>query len=155
MKKLNLIFAAFCTLVGAGLIAIASGYPTAEDYGTGVPGPGLWPIVVSAVMLACAALLVLKSVKMAPEKNTDVPLWNGNTKRVYITMGVLFVYLAALEFLGFIIATTVMEAIFIHWFAKKKPWITVVLSIVITMVIYSVFQFVLNVPVGSFGIFAL
>ena len=155
MKKLNLIFAAFCTLVGVGLIAIASGYPTAEDYGTGVPGPGLWPIVISAVMIACAALLVMKTMKMAPEKNTAVSLWNERNKRVYITIGILFAYLLVLEFLGFIIATTVMEAIFIHWFAKKKPWITILLSVVVTMVIYCVFQFVLNVPVGSFGIFTL
>ncbi|MBO5666859.1 MAG: tripartite tricarboxylate transporter TctB family protein, partial [Firmicutes bacterium] len=142
MKKLNLIFAAFCTLVGVGLIAIASGYPTAEDYGTGVPGPGLWPIVISAVMIACAVLLVMKTMKMAPEKNTAVSLWNERNKRVYITIGILFAYLLVLEFLGFIIATTVMEAIFIHWFAKKKPWITILLSVVVTMVIYCVFQFV-------------
>jgi len=152
MKKMNLIFAAICAVIGVLLIGLAAGYPTAADYGTGVPGPGLWPIVISAVMLAMAALLVMKSLKMAPEKNTEVPLWNEGTKRVYITMGILFAYVALLEFLGFIIATTVMEAIFIQWFAKKKPWITVILALAITLVIYCVFQYVLNVPVGSFGI---
>lgn len=152
MKKMNLIFAAICAVIGVALIIMAAGYPTAADYGTGVPGPGLWPIVISAVMLAMAALLVMKSLKMAPEKNTEVPMWNEGTKRVYITMGILFVYVALLEFLGFIIATTIMEAIFIQWFAKKKPWITVILALVITLVIYCVFQYVLNVPVGSFGI---
>lgn len=152
MKKMNLIFAAICAVIGVALIIMAAGYPTAADYGTGVPGPGLWPIVISAVMLAMAALLVMKSLKMAPEKNTEVPMWNEGTKRVYITMGILFVYVALLEFLGFIIATTIMEAIFIQWFAKKKPWVTVILALVITLVIYCVFQYVLNVPVGSFGI---
>lgn len=152
MKKMNLIFAAICAVIGVALIIMAAGYPTAADYGTGVPGPGLWPIVISALMLAMAALLVMKSLKMAPEKNTEVPMWNEGTKRVYITMGILFVYVALLEFLGFIIATTIMEAIFIQWFAKKKPWITVILALVITLVIYCVFQYVLNVPVGSFGI---
>lgn len=152
MKKMNLIFAGICAALGIGLILLASGYPTAADYGTGVPGPGLWPIVISAVMLACAALLVMKSLKMPDEKNTEIALWNEGTKRVYITMGILFGYVAVLEFLGFIIATTVMETIFIQWFAKKKPWITVILALVITLVIYCVFQFVLNVPVGSFGI---
>ena len=154
MKKMNLIFAAICAAIGALLIALAAGYPTAADYGTGVPGPGLWPIVISAVMLAMAALLVIKSIKMPAEKNTDVPMWNEGTKRVYITMGILFAYVAVLEFLGFIISTTVMEAIFIQWFAKKKPWITVLLAVVVTLVIYVVFQYVLNVPVGSFGILA-
>jgi putative tricarboxylic transport membrane protein len=154
MKKMNLIFAGICAAIGALLIILAAGYPTAADYGTGVPGPGLWPIVISAVMLAMSALLVMKSVKMPAEKNTDVPMWNQGTKRVYITMGILFAYVAVLEFLGFIIATTVMEAIFIHWFAKKKPWVTAVIALVVTLVIYCVFQYVLNVPVGSFGILA-
>ena len=152
MKKMNLIFAAICAVIGVALIIMAAGYPTAADYGTGVPGPGLWPIVISAVMLAMAALLVLKTLKMAPEKNTEVPMWNEGTKRVYIVMAILFVYVALLEFLGFIIATTIMEAIFIQWFAKKKPWVTVLLSVEVTLVIYVVFQYVLNVPVGSFGI---
>ena len=154
MKKSNLIFAGICAAIGIFLIVLAAGYPTAADYGTGVPGPGLWPIVISAMMLALAALLAMKSIKMPAEKNTDVPMWNEGTKRVYITMGILFAYVAVLEFLGFIIATTVMEAIFIQWFAKKKPWVTVIISLVVTLVIYCVFQYVLNVPVGSFGILA-
>ena len=154
MKKMNLIFAGICSAIGILLIALAAGYPTAADYGTGVPGPGLWPIVISAVMLAMAALLAIKSIKMPAEKNVNVPMWNEGTKRVYITMGILFAYVAVLEFLGFIIATTIMEAIFIHWFAKKKPVFTVLISVVVTLVIYVVFQYVLNVPVGSFGILA-
>lgn len=152
MKKMNLIFAGICAAIGILLIVLASGYPTAAQYGTGVPGPGLWPIVMSAFMIAMAALLSIKSLKMKAEEDTAVPMWNDGTKRVYITMGILFAYVAVLEFLGFIIATTVMEAIFIQWFAKKKPWITAILAVVITMVIYVVFQYVLNVPVGSFGL---
>ena len=154
MKKSNLIFAGICSAIGIFLIVLAAGYPTAADYGTGVPGPGLWPIVISAFMLALAALLVMKTIKMPAEKNVDVPMWNEGTKRVYITMGILLVYTLVLEFLGFIIATTIMEAVFIHWFAKKKPWVTAVIALVVTLVIYVVFQYLLNVPVGSFGILA-
>ena len=154
MKKINLIFSGICAVIGILLIVLAAGYPTAADYGTGVPGPGLWPIVISAFMLTLAALLVMKSIKMPAEKNVDVPMWNEGTKRVYITMGILFAYTLVLQFLGFIIATTIMEAIFIQWFAKKKPWITAIISLVVTLVIYVVFQYVLNVPVGSFGILA-
>ena len=154
MKKINLIFSGICAAIGIFLIVLAAGYPTAADYGTGGPGPGLWPIVISAFMLALAALLVMKTIKMPAEKNVDVPMWNEGTKRVYITMGILLVYTLVLEFLGFIIATTIMEAVFIHWFAKKKPWVTAVIALVVTLVIYVVFQYLLNVPVGSFGILA-
>ena len=155
MKKGNLAFAAVCSVIGLVIIAIAMGYPTAADYGTGVPGPGLWPIAVSVAMLGCAALLVLKSLKMPAEKNTKIELWTKDTKRVYITMAILFVYCLVLEFLGFLIATVVLEFVLVHWFAKKKPWMTAIIAVGVTLVIYLVFQYVLNVPIGSFGIFTI
>ena len=155
MKKGNLAFAALSAVIGIVIIAIAMGYPTAADYGTGVPGPGLWPIAISVVLLACAVLLALKSLKMDPEKNTKIELWSTGTKRVYLTMLILLVYVLVLEFLGFLIATVVLEFVLIQWFAKKKPWLTAIFAVGITLVIYLVFQYVLNVPVGSFGIFTI
>ena len=34
MKKGNLVLAAICAVLGVGIIAVASGYPKAADYGT-------------------------------------------------------------------------------------------------------------------------
>lgn len=155
MKKGNLVLAAVCAVLGVGIIAVALGYPKAADYGTGVPGPGLWPIVISIVLLGCTALLLLKTLKMSPEKDTKIELWTTGTRRVYVTMGILVVYLIVLPFLGFIISTFVLELIFIQWFAKKNPIITVVIAAAITMVVYCAFRFLLNVPVNTFGIFAI
>ncbi|MCI8990438.1 MAG: tripartite tricarboxylate transporter TctB family protein [Lawsonibacter sp.] len=92
---------------------------------------------------------------MDPEKNTKIELWTTGTRRVYLTMAILAVYLFLLPILGFIIATFVLEVIFIQWFAKKNPIITVVISAAITMVIYCAFRFLLNVPVHTFGIFTI
>ena len=155
MKKGNLVLAAICAVLGIGVIAMASGYPKAADYGTGVPGPGLWPIVISIVLLACTAILLYRTLKMPPEKNSKIELWTTGTRRVYLTMGILMVYLLLLPFLGFIIATFVLELIFIQWFAKKNPVITVVIAAAITMVVYCAFRFLLNVPVHTFGIFTI
>lgn len=155
MKKGNLVLAAICAVLGIGIIAVASGYPTAADYGTGVPGPGLWPIVISIVLLACTAILIFRTLKMSPEKNTKIELWTTGTRRVYLTMAILVVYLLVLPFLGFIISTFVLELIFIQWFAKKNPVITAVISAAITMVVYCAFRFLLNVPVHTFGIFVI
>lgn len=155
MKKGNLVLAAICAVLGVGVIVMASGYPKAADYGTGVPGPGLWPIVISIVLLACTAILLYRTLKMPPEKNSKIELWTTGTRRVYLTMAILAVYLFLLPILGFIIATFVLEVIFIQWFAKKNPIITVVISAAITMVIYCAFRFLLNVPVHTFGIFTI
>ena len=155
MKKGNLVLAAICAVLGIGVIAMASGYPKAADYGTGVPGPGLWPIVISIVLLACTAILLFRTLKMPPEKDSKIELWTTGTRRVYLTMGILMVYLLLLPFLGFIIATFVLELIFIQWFSKKNPVITVVIAAAITMVVYCAFRFLLNVPVHTFGIFTI
>ena len=92
---------------------------------------------------------------MKPEKDTKIDLWTTGTKRVYLTIAILFVYLLALPFLGFIIDTFILEFLFIQWFAKKNPAITALISAAITMVVYCAFRFVLNVPVHTFGIFTI
>lgn len=155
MKKGNLILAALCAVLGIGIIVVASGYPSAADYGTGVPGPGLWPIAISVVLLACTAILVYRTLRMKPEQDTKIELWSTGTRRVYITMAMLVVYVLVLEFVGFIIATTVLEFILIQWFAKKNPIITLIISAAITLIVYGAFKFLLNVPVDSFGIFVI
>ena len=155
MKKGNLILAALCILLGIGVIAVSSTYPTAESYGTGVPGPGLWPMAIAIVLLACSAMLLYNTWRMKPEKNTDIDLFGPGPKRAYISMAILVVYVLLLEPRGFIIATTILEFIFIRWFSKKSYVVSFVIAAAVTAVVYGIFQFVLNVPVGSFGLIRL
>lgn len=154
MKKANFIVSIVCAVLGFGVIAIASGYPKAEAYGTGVPGPGLWPIVISLVMLLCAVLLMLKTFKMKPEEDEAVILWSADTRRVYISMLILLIYTIILEPVGFILSTIAMLLIFIQWFSKKKWYMSLIISAALSLGIYSIFKFVLNVPI-DFGFFAL
>ena len=155
MKKANFIVSIVCAILGVGVIMIASGYPDAEAYGTGVPGPGLWPIVISGVMLVCAALLMFKTLKMKPEDDdTEVILWSADTRRVYISMLILLIYTIILEPVGFILSTIAMLLIFIQWFSKKKWYMSLIISAALSLGIYSIFKFVLNVPI-DFGFFAL
>ena len=153
MKKGNIILSVICAILGITVIAIASGYPTAADYGTGVPGPGLWPIVISVAILICAALLMLRSLRMKSEDDTEIALWTPGTKRVYITMIILVIYAILLEPLGFLLATTAMQFVFIQWFAKKKWYITLIISAVVSVVVYLAFSYLLNVPL-DFGLLA-
>ena len=67
-------------------------------------------------------------------------------------MAILVVYVFLLEPLGFIIATTLLEFIFIRWFSKKGYVVSFLISAAVTAVVFGIFQFVLNVPVGSFGL---
>lgn len=156
MKKANYIFCGIIFAIAIFFIAIALNYPKASAYGTGVPGPGLWPICVSIVMLFCVLLLFIKQIKAKKDKDVEdekIELWNKNTKRVYICMVILALYVAVLKYLGFIVATIPMLFIFIYWFAKKKWYITLLISVIVTLVVYYVFRYVLNVSIG-FGLIA-
>ena len=153
MKKGNIIFSVICAVLGITIIAIASGYPTAADYGTGVPGPGLWPTVISVAVLICSALLMYRSLKTKDDNDTEIALWTPGTKRVYITMIILVIYAIILEPLGFLLATTAMQFVFIQWFAKKKWYITLIISAAVTVVVYLAFNYLLNVPL-DFGLLA-
>lgn len=154
MKKGNIISSVIVMAIGIYVLVVCAGYPTAEAYGTGVPGPGLWPMAVAGLMVIAAAALLVKALRTKPEDDTPVVMWTEGTKRVYITMAALVVYVAVLGFLGFLISTAVMLFGFIQWFARKNPLITLLISLVCTGAIYGVFKFLLNVPV-DFGLFAI
>lgn len=151
MKKGNIIAAVLTMALSIYIIITCLGYPRAEAYGTGVPGPGLWPGVIAGLMFVAALALLIESLRMKPEDDTPLGMLTDGTKRVYVTMAILVVYVAVLGFVGFIPSTIIMLFIFINWFAKKKPAITLLISVVSTLAVYCIFKFVLNVPV-DFGL---
>lgn len=150
MKKGNMITAVITMALSIYVMITCLGYPKAEAYGTGVPGPGLWPGVIAGMMFLASLCLLVKSLRMRPEEDTPIDMKTEGTKRVYITMAILIVYVALMGIVGFIPMTIIMLCVFIKWFAKIKPATTVIISAVSTLVIYCVFRFVLNVPV-NFG----
>ena len=155
MRKGNYVLAALCIAASVLIIAISSTYPTAKAYGTGVPGPGLWPMAISIVLLVCSVLLVYRTKKIPAGEDQPIDMFGPGPKRAYIAMAILIVYVLVLEPLGFLIATTILETIFIKWFSKKNIVVSLLIAVVATGVVYAVFQYVLNVPVGSFGLLQL
>lgn len=154
MKKANLIVAALCAILGITIIAIASGYPTAEAYGTGAPGPGLWPICISIVLLVCTLILTVRTLKMKPEQDEAIHIWGEGPRRTYISMAVLLVYVMILPILGFLPTTLAMLIFFIKWFSDYSIKKTAIISLAVTLIIYFVFKSFLNVPI-DFGLIAI
>ncbi len=152
MKKGNIITSILVIALSIYVLVVCSGYPTAEAYGTGVPGPGLWPMAVAGLMLVAALALLVKAILTKPEHDVPIALWTDGTKRVYISMGILVAYVALLGILGFIISTVAMLFAFMQWFTKKSLVVNALISVVCTVAIYAVFRFLLNVPV-NFGLF--
>lgn len=122
MKKANLIFSALMIIISIVIICVSATYPKASAYGTGAPGPGLWPIVISIIVIAMAVVLAIKTLCGAKDEECDVDLVliDADHIRVYISMAVLLVYFCLLKPLGFIIPTALMVTFFIWWFSKKS-----------------------------------
>lgn len=154
MRKGNIIAGVLCGALSIYVIITCLGYPTAEAYGTGVPGPGLWPGIIAALLLICSVYLIVSSLLGKKENFEELPMWNEGTRRVYLSMAILVVYVAVLSVVGFILSSVVMLFVFIQWFSKMKIWKSLLISVIVTLAIYFVFKLVLNVPVG-FGLFYL
>lgn len=154
MKKINLVVAAVCAILGITVIAIASGYPTAEFYGTGAPGPGLWPICIAGVLLFCSVILVVRTLRMKPEDNEPVAIWGEGPIRAYLSMIAMIVYVIILPILGFLPTTFVMMTGFVKWFSRGKLSKSVIISLIVTFAVYFVFKSFLNVPI-DFGLIAI
>lgn len=151
MKKGNIITAIICLVLSAFAIIIALGFPPSQQ--AGVPGPAVWPIMMSILLAICSVWLLIETIATSKGKE-DKPLglFTEGSKRVYLSMAILGVYFILTPTLGFLICTSVMLLIFIKWFSKKNIFISLAIAVVITIVIYVVFKNFLNVPL-DFGIF--
>lgn len=148
MKKANFIvsgvFAAFAIVI----IAISLGYPPSNH---GVPGPGMFPILIAGLILISALTLALLTLRMPKEKDTQIDLKSKNVLNVYITMAGLIVYAITFPLIGFIVTTSVMLVLYIKWFGKRPWWKCILISLLFTVAIFFLFGSVLNVPM-RFGL---
>ncbi|MDD2232144.1 MAG: tripartite tricarboxylate transporter TctB family protein [Sphaerochaetaceae bacterium] len=123
MKKANLIVSGIIAIIAIVIIVVSAGYPRAEAYGTGAPGPGLWPICISVVMLLMAILLAVQTLRGksdAKDAESNFTLVSADHLRVYISMAAMILYVALLKPLGFLLPTFIMSTLFIHWFSKES-----------------------------------
>lgn len=119
MKKANLIVSIIMTVIAIVIILISSTYPKAEAYGTGAPGPGLWPICISVVIILMSLILAIKALKSSDEDVESRIVFSINQLRVYLSMTVLLIYVFLLKPAGFILSTVPMVSFFIWWFSKE------------------------------------
>lgn len=154
MRKGNIVTGIICALLAIYILVTSMGYPTAEAYGTGVPGPGLWPGLIAALLLITSIGLIVGTFMTKKDSFGELNLWTPDTKRAYISMAILIVYVLVLPTVGFIISSVVMLIVFIQWFSKMKIWKTILVSVAATLAVYFVFKSLLDVPV-DFGMFCL
>lgn len=153
MKKGNIIASVLCIILGAYIVITCLSYPKAEAYGTGAPGPGMWPGIIGGLLIAAALWLLISTLRAPADSLGDIVVWGDGPKRVYLTMAILVVYVLAIPEIGFIPLTIILLFIFINWFAKYKWYLSLLISVAVTILVYVIFKFALSVPI-DFGMIA-
>ena len=128
----------------AGLAALALGIAAAFgswDLGVGSltnPGPGLWPLVVSAVLIIAGAVVAVRPGEGAEAIGRDA--WV-----VVVACLSLVVFTAVIPVVGLELPTIALLAFWMRVFGGE-PWrTTVAVSVGVTVVVYVVFILALGV----------
>lgn len=106
------------------------------------PDAGLWPLVISLVMITAAGTALVRA-----KHDEDVEAFDGGILTVALSVGSLLAYAALLPLIGFEIPTVLLLFFWIKILGKEgwRPAVTV--SIVATVVVYVLFILLLAVPI--------
>jgi putative tricarboxylic transport membrane protein len=131
---------------GAGIVALAVGVVAAveaRDLGVGSltdPGPGLWPLIVSAVLVLTGA-----AVAVRPGDDADVEPIGREAGVVVLACLSLLAYTAVITTVGFELPTVLLLAFWLRVLGSE-PWrTTAAVSVGVTAVVYAVFIVALGV----------
>lgn len=150
MKKLNVIAGSIC--IALSLFVIQSAMRFEETLiGSDYTGPAFFPNVTAGIMIVLSVILIISSLFLMP-KEFDTPLNPSNLKNPLIGIGIMFLYILALEPLGFIVATAIMIAIVLMLFRVRTVHMLVLYPIVLSVLIFVVFRklLMIDLPEGIF-----
>jgi hypothetical protein len=108
------------------------------------PGPGFFPILLGTGLIAMGAAVGLA----VPLQRTPKPPTTALRKPIVIA-GIMAVYLALLEPLGFPLATTAFLFTVIHWVEARSAWLSLALAAGVTAALHLVFGTLLQTPLPS------
>jgi len=146
MKKGNIIAGILFSIFSIFVILMSLQLPASKD---GVPGPGTWPITIAILMLLAAVTVLINAIRSKDDES--LVLNTIDHYRVYISMGVLIIYLVGMYYIGFCVASFFMLYTFIAWFGEYNLIKRILISAAIVTVVYFLFTKVLQVPF-KFGI---
>lgn len=150
MKLNDGVWGALVVLLGVAILVAIRNFPTipGQQY-----GPALFPGVIAVALLACGALLGYKGIVARPRTGGDGrwitwDAWVRSPRQVIalaVVIGVNVLYIALVDWLGFVIASVLYLGASFAVFRVRARWI-VPLAIVVTLIIHYVFYKLLRVP---------
>lgn len=146
MRKAHLISALIFVLFSIVALYLSNELPGSRR---GVPGPAVWPVIISCAILISGCILFFKTLRKS--EGEPLEILNSDNIRVYITMGILVGYLVLMNVIGFVVTSLVLMFGLFTWFSNMPLIKRMLFSIAIVGMVYGVFNYALNVPF-RFGI---
>ena len=142
MKKANIVTALASMIFSSVIGFFAVKMPAGSQ---GVPGPGVFPLLVCAMMFLSGAVVLAGAVRdKAAEQMELIP--EEARSRVLLLMAALVIYVGAVFLLGYLTASVLFITAVIRWIGKYS-WIRCLAAGAgIALAVYLVFTQVLNVP---------
>jgi putative tricarboxylic transport membrane protein len=140
----------FIVALGVAVFWHAQGFPKvdAQFY-----GPGLFPQMIGAGLVACGAVMLVRMARVAPAVafRVDAASWRGNRRGA--TSGAMalvallsFIFLG--DAIGFQIIGFVTLVAFYLWLGRRLP-VALLVAAGVTLALDLLFRLVLHVPVPS------
>lgn len=115
---------------------------------SGALGPRAFPYFCSFVLVLCSAIsLISNYVKLKNEGDNDIEEENNsNYKKVIITFFCILIWFFAMEYIGFIISTSLLIAVTMFLLGSRNKVALVLTPLLFTIPVYIVFSRILYVP---------
>jgi len=141
MRRPNIIFAALA--IALALFALIYAVTTFPSGPGGVPGPGVFPIIIAVALILVALVVMVNYARSKDNKPVD---WVGEgNRRTYLSLLAMIAYVFLLPIVGFLTMTTLFLTGIIKWYGRRSWWLSALIALLISGVIFVLFQFVFRV----------
>lgn len=142
MRKANLITGLLLLALGGYVVFKAKGFPDLAD---DTPGPGVFPMIVALALIGLVILMLIEN-RSTTDTTPIIDIKSKDFHRaIYVTLA-LVGYVALLETLGFLVATSIGLLGTMLIVNREGILMKVVATAVTTASLYGVFQSLLQVP---------
>lgn len=124
--------------LGVGAAAMSLSLGLSKD---GLPGPGLWPLIASLLMVVTAVLVLV-----GPQHRLCEPLTRPEIAQTVPAIGILAVFVALLPAVGVVTTCSLTGFAWLRFVAREGWRLSLILPPVLGFAIYLIFVVMLRVP---------
>ena len=150
MKRLANIISCVFIAISVWFFIISLSFPEGSN---GAVGPGYFPRImcVLVIFLSVLQLVTSRGIVETPEQ-ANLGLFKKENLRVWLTMGIVLVYIICIKEIGFIVSSIVAQFVLNTYYKvhEKHKVLYVILPFIVVAALYFVFHNLLhvNLPQG-------